>query len=563
MERIVLRHLSGSKANQVEEFPLSHFKELTLGRDPAASVRYDAERDDLVGRNHARVEPDPSDPNQFVIIDLGSRNGTYLNKNRISERAKIAPGDIVQLGPGGPEFQFDLEPRPENYVRPTRVVESSAASSGLSGAASVPHTRETTAPADGGGSRAASDTAPATGAHRPVGKQTVERMLSETKSESRRQSYAVGGVILAVVLLAGGYLAWHFNSKISAVGTPTNSNAAPADPNAPKEMTTTQIAEKFAPSVVWLEVSWKLIHTDTGGQIYHQYVVQNGQRVPAYISSADGKSVEPFLTLASNGNKPIGSSHGGSGFVITQDGFILTNAHVAASWNAPYNLPPGVLVEPMRGGLFKVVSQVEQGPTNWIPAEAIKSRRSLTDRPLEGRNDYLYVTFPENKLRIPGTLARISDEQDVAMVKINLPEPLPVVQLYNNYDQIKQGDPITVIGYPLASQVAQVAVRVQSKSGQLGPGDRVAFVPEPSVTTGVIGRVIKSGSDQMNYYSFAGDTYQHTATTNPGNSGGPVFDHYGRVVAIHNAGVSLAQGTNFAVPIKYGMDLMGTKSVTR
>ena len=33
MERIVLRHLSGSKANQVEEFPLAHFKELIVGRD--------------------------------------------------------------------------------------------------------------------------------------------------------------------------------------------------------------------------------------------------------------------------------------------------------------------------------------------------------------------------------------------------------------------------------------------------------------------------------------------------------------------------------------------------
>jgi len=41
MERIVLKHLSGSKANQVEEFPLSHVKELVLGRDPSSTVKYD------------------------------------------------------------------------------------------------------------------------------------------------------------------------------------------------------------------------------------------------------------------------------------------------------------------------------------------------------------------------------------------------------------------------------------------------------------------------------------------------------------------------------------------
>ena len=41
MERIVLKHLSGSKANQVEEFPLNHVKELVLGRDPSSTVKYD------------------------------------------------------------------------------------------------------------------------------------------------------------------------------------------------------------------------------------------------------------------------------------------------------------------------------------------------------------------------------------------------------------------------------------------------------------------------------------------------------------------------------------------
>jgi hypothetical protein len=31
MQRIILRHLSGSKANQVEEFSLDQFKELIAG----------------------------------------------------------------------------------------------------------------------------------------------------------------------------------------------------------------------------------------------------------------------------------------------------------------------------------------------------------------------------------------------------------------------------------------------------------------------------------------------------------------------------------------------------
>ena len=95
MERIVLRHVSGSKANQVEEFPLSHFRELVMGRDPSASVKYDPDRDDLVGRQHAKITQDPADPTQFVITDLNSRNGTYL---RLKAEKELAHGDYLFIG---------------------------------------------------------------------------------------------------------------------------------------------------------------------------------------------------------------------------------------------------------------------------------------------------------------------------------------------------------------------------------------------------------------------------------------------------------------------------------
>jgi serine protease Do len=48
----------------------------------------------------------------FWIGDLGSRNGTYVNTQRVSGRVKLMPGDIVQLGPGGPEFEFYVDPLP-------------------------------------------------------------------------------------------------------------------------------------------------------------------------------------------------------------------------------------------------------------------------------------------------------------------------------------------------------------------------------------------------------------------------------------------------------------------
>ena len=44
MERVILRHLRGSKASQLEEFPLQQFVELTIGRDPTAGIRFDPEK---------------------------------------------------------------------------------------------------------------------------------------------------------------------------------------------------------------------------------------------------------------------------------------------------------------------------------------------------------------------------------------------------------------------------------------------------------------------------------------------------------------------------------------
>ncbi len=50
MERILLRHIGGSRTSQVDEFPAKDLKEIVIGRDPSSGVRYDPDRDDRVSR---------------------------------------------------------------------------------------------------------------------------------------------------------------------------------------------------------------------------------------------------------------------------------------------------------------------------------------------------------------------------------------------------------------------------------------------------------------------------------------------------------------------------------
>ncbi len=210
MERMVIKHLSGSKANQVEEFSLRHHTELVLGRDTAAAVRYDPDRDDLVGRQHARITRDPNDENGFLIEDLNSRNGTFVNKQRVSGTVKLTVGDLVQLGPGGPEFVFGVEPRP--------VGTTGAKATRIAATPPTPPTRvsETNASANSG---IPVYGAPASPAKPPgsVGKATVERMITssvtETKKRQGRKFAIIGalaalGVLLLFIILGAGVYLW-------------------------------------------------------------------------------------------------------------------------------------------------------------------------------------------------------------------------------------------------------------------------------------------------------------------------------------------------------------------
>lgn len=85
--RLVVRH--GAKAGTV--FPLTGVV-VTVGRDVGRDVLLDF--DATVSRRHARLE---RQGNQWVLIDEGSRNGSFVNGQRVQQSA-IHPGDVLRFG---------------------------------------------------------------------------------------------------------------------------------------------------------------------------------------------------------------------------------------------------------------------------------------------------------------------------------------------------------------------------------------------------------------------------------------------------------------------------------
>lgn len=106
IRHISIRHISGSRATEVEVIPLGAHRELIIGRAASAAVRFDPRSDRHVGRYHARIIwSDDDKPMRFVLTDLRSRNGTFVNGLRVKERVALSPGDVVRLGASGPELE--------------------------------------------------------------------------------------------------------------------------------------------------------------------------------------------------------------------------------------------------------------------------------------------------------------------------------------------------------------------------------------------------------------------------------------------------------------------------
>lgn len=92
-------------------------QDVVIGRDPACEFVIDS---NVISRKHARIE---KRFDTVIVHDLGSKNGTFVNREKVSEK-RLQDGDIIHLGTlalsfkNPQELSFDFEPpqikRPES-----------------------------------------------------------------------------------------------------------------------------------------------------------------------------------------------------------------------------------------------------------------------------------------------------------------------------------------------------------------------------------------------------------------------------------------------------------------
>ena len=84
------------------EFPLS-VGEHVVGRESDAGIVLDSPK---VSRRHAKLMVNAE---RVILIDLGSKNGSFVRGVRINEPVTLRPGDDIRIGPFALVFQFSAE----------------------------------------------------------------------------------------------------------------------------------------------------------------------------------------------------------------------------------------------------------------------------------------------------------------------------------------------------------------------------------------------------------------------------------------------------------------------
>ena len=184
-----------------------------------------------------------------------------------------------------------------------------------------------------------------------------------------------------------------------------------------------------------------------------------------------------------------GSLSEGSGFVLTSDGYILTNLHV----------------------INALASQNQNaGKTANDTVSIVKSVYCVFERATVGDSEFLVL---------PATVVAYHQIGDLAVLKLDN----PIRTLDENGD--------TVDGFcrvcTLKTDLPQLGERVVALGNGIGYG--------VSVSTGIV------SNPAMTYYAdtYGYDLIQTDCPINSGNSGGPLFNAEGNVVAVNALGLNI------------------------
>jgi S1-C subfamily serine protease len=238
----------------------------------------------------------------------------------------------------------------------------------------------------------------------------------------------------------------------------------------------------------------------------------------AFRDRQSGKLLRRADWILDGANVVLEDSFAATGFLISADGKILTNRHIAQPWWGNRDAEQ-IIAKGYRPELTSLVAYFPALPTR-------------------------YVLKP----------VRISPKTDLALLQARQVRYLPAPLLLGTEEAVVPGTQVLLIGYPAGlgpilgrsgrARLERIPGHLNFTEQQVSHVLAKWHLIEPFVSVGYVSNV-------------SADLLTLSALTSDGSSGSAVLDQQGRVVAIVFASLTQVGGGSLAVPARWALELIG------
>ncbi len=384
-----LRILDGARSGYTVVFSKPS---ITLGRHPGADLQFDPDADLDVSARHATVvRKGPT----WLVRDLGSTNGTFVNGHRIRGDTVLDDTDQIQLGQYGPRTEVRLVP--DDTL--DGVVED---------ATTPPPPRATEQPLR-----------PTDASHGS----TTQRIRVEVSRQTKRLRAAVAVLVIAFVAVSMGFLYFtrqqerRREAEIAEMQARTDSILRESATviqelqGQVEGLATSLTASRSEVARLQGELSMALASGNTDDVALLRAQLDAATQALTYQYAAARVDYRDIVDRNQSAVALIWVDFGGgqiftaTAFAVRDDGVLLTNRHVVTG-------------------------------------------ESGTDQPRR-----IAVRFADSEQTWRARVLATSPEVDLAVIKVDLRSRVPTVHGLSRRPTLRQGDPVAIIGFPMGTEL--------------------------------------------------------------------------------------------------------------